>query len=118
MTGEVQQYVQTMLRRLCSWKKLEVLEINVQAEHVHMVLEIPPNFAVSQVIGFLKGKTALRIFDKFQQLRKRYWTKHFWAPGYCVTTVGLDEEQICKYVRWQQKKDQEYDGEQTTLFKS
>ena len=116
MTGDVQQYVHSMLRRLCEWKRLEILELNVQPEHVHMVIEVPPNFAVSQVMGFLKGKTALRIFDKFPHLRKRYWTKHFWSPGYCVTTVGLDEEQVCKYVRWQQKKDQERDEAQPTLF--
>jgi putative transposase len=115
MTGELQQYIASMLKRLCDWKRLEILEMNVQPEHVHLAMDIPPNFAVSQVMGFLKGKTALRIFDKFPQLRKRYWTKHFWSPGYCVSTIGLDEEQICKYVRWQQKKDQENDN-QPNLF--
>jgi putative transposase len=106
MTGEVQAYVQSQLKKLCDWKKLEVIEQNVCPEHVHIVLWIPPNMAVSQVVGFLKGKTALRIMDKFPSLRKRYWTKHFWSPGYCVTTIGLDEEKIQQYVRWQQKNDQ------------
>lgn len=118
MTGETRMYVHNMLRRLCDWKKLEIVEQNVQPEHVHLVLWIPPNWAVSQVIGFLKGKTALRIMDKFPGLRKRYWTKHFWSPGYCVSTVGLDEEKIQKYVRWQQRKDQESENpvQQQNLF--
>jgi putative transposase len=117
MTGEVQGYVQNQLRRLCDWKKLEVIELNVRPEHVHIVLWIPPNMAVSQVAGFMKGKTALRIMDKFPSLRKRYWTKHFWSPGYCATTIGLDEEMIQQYVRWQQKKDQaEEQNVQQNLF--
>ena len=117
MTGDIRAYVHNQLRRLCDWKKLEIIEMNVQVDHVHIVQWIPPNFAVSQVVGFLKGKTALRIMDKFPSLRKRYWTKHFWSPGYCVTTVGLDEEQIQKYVRWQQKKDQDQEQiEQQNLF--
>lgn len=117
MTGEIRAYIHNQLRRLCEWKKLEIIEMNVQPEHVHIVLWIPPNLAVSQVLGFLKGKTALRIMDKFPSLRKRYWTKHFWSPGYCVTTIGLDEEMIQKYVRWQQKKDQAQEQiEQQNLF--
>ena len=86
MTGDIRAYVHNQLRRLCDWKKLEIIEMNVQVDHVHIVQWIPPNFAVSQVVGFLKGKTALRIMDKFPSLRKRYWTKHFWSPGYCVTS--------------------------------
>jgi putative transposase len=117
MTGELRAHVHNTIRRLCDWKKLDIIELNVQEDHVHIVLWIPPNFSVSQVIGFLKGKSALRIFDKFPALKKRYWTKHFWSPGYCVTTVGLDEEKIQKYVRWQQKKDQESDNnDQQSLF--
>ena len=117
MTGEIQSYVQNQLRRLCAWKRLEIIEMNVQPEHVHIVLWMPPNLAISQVAGFLKGKTALRIMDKYPSLRKRYWAKHFWSPGYCVTTIGLDEEMIQKYVRWQQKKDQTQEQiEQQNLF--
>jgi putative transposase len=117
MTGELQAYINNTIRRLCSWKKLEVIEMNVQPDHVHIVLWIPPNWSVSQVIGFLKGKTALRIMDKFPALKKRYWTKHFWSPGYCVSSVGLNEEMIQKYVKWQQKKDQQNDNpDQGNLF--
>jgi putative transposase len=117
MTGEIRSYIHDQIRRLCEWKKIEIVEMNVQPEHVHLVLWIPPNMAVSQVLGFLKGKTALRIMDKFLSLRKRYWTKHFWSPGYCVTTIGLNEEQIQKYVRWQQKKEEAQDSiDQQNLF--
>ena len=107
MTGEIRYYVRDAIRRLCEWKKLEIIQGNVKSDHIHLVLWIPPNRSVSSTIGFLKGKSALKIFDRFPQLKKRYWNKHFWSPGYCVSTVGLDEEKIVKYVRWQQKKDRE-----------
>ena len=117
MTGELRGYIHSMPRRLCDWKKLGLIELNVQPEHVHLVLWIPPNSSVSQVAGFLKGKTALRIMDKFPRLRKRYWTKHFWSPGYCVTTVGLNEAMIQQYVPRQQKKEQENESSlQQTQF--
>ena len=106
LTGYVRYYVRDTIRKLCSWKKLQIGAGNVCVDHVHLVVEIPPNWSVSQVVGYLKGKSALKIFDNFPILKKRYWNKHFWSPGYCVSTVGLNKEQIEKYVRWQQKKDQ------------
>ena len=108
LEGEVREYVTQQIYRLCDQKDgVEVLEVNVQAEHVHVVLSIPPKYAVSDMMGFLKGKLALRLFDKFPELRKRYWGQHVWSRGYCVSTVGLDEERIRKYVKWQDKKEQE-----------
>jgi len=108
LEAEVRTYVIQQAYRLCNQKEgVEILEINVQPDHVHMVLEIPPKYAVSKVIGFLKGKLALRMFDRFPKLRKRYWGQHVWSRGYCVSTVGLDEERIRKYVKWQTKKEQE-----------
>jgi len=105
---EVKEYVIQQTYRLCNQKDgVEVLEINVQPDHVHVVLEIPPKYEVSRIIGFLKGKLALRLFDRFPALRKRYWGQHVWSRGYCVSTVGLDEERILKYVRWQNEKEQE-----------
>ena len=106
LRDEVKQYVHQQIYQLCRQKEgVEVLEANVQADHVHAVLSIPPKYAVSQLMGFLKGKLALRLFDRFPQLRKRYWGQHVWSRGYCVSTVGLDEERIKKYVKWQNKKD-------------
>lgn len=105
---EVKQYVTQQIYRLCDQKEdVEVLEVNVQEDHVHAVLIIPPKYAVSQIMGFLKGKLALRLFDRFPELRKRYWGQHVWARGYCVSTVDLDEDRVRKYVKWQNKKDEE-----------
>ncbi len=106
MKGALRQSVDEILRQLCEWKKLELLEMNVQEDHVHMVVAIPPKFSVSEVVGFLKGKCAIKVFDKHLELKKRYWGRHFWAKGYCVSTVGLDEEKVRQYVKWQQKKDE------------
>ena len=106
MKGALRQSVDEILRQLCEWKKLELLEMNVQEDHVHMVVSIPPKFSVSEIVGFLKGKCAIKIFDKHLELKKRYWGRHFWAKGYCVSTVGLDEEKVRQYVKWQQKKDE------------
>ncbi len=105
---EVKEYVIQQTYRLCNQKDgVAVLEINVQPDHVHIVLSIPPKYEVSRIIGFLKGKLAFRLFDRFPALRKRCWGQHVWSRGYCVSTVGLDEERIRKYVRWQNKKEQE-----------
>ena len=106
MKGTLQKSVDEILRQLCEWKKLELLEMNVQEDHVHLIVSIPPKFSVSEVVGFLKGKCAIKIFDKHLELKKRYWGRHFWAKGYCVSTVGLDEERVRQYVKWQQKKDE------------
>ena len=81
------------------------MEGNVQTDHIHLVLSFPPKYSVSDVVGFVKGKSAIKIFDRHAELKKRYWGRHFWAKGYCVSTVGLDEKQIRKYVRWQLNKD-------------
>ncbi len=81
LKGALQQSVEDILRQLCEWKKLEVLEINVQEEHVHMVVSIPPKFSVSETVGFLKGECAIKIFDSHLEWKKRYWARHFWAKG-------------------------------------
>ena len=114
---EVAEYLKEQIYRLCSQKDgIEVLEVNVQEDHVHLLVVIPPKYAVSEFMGFLKGKLALRTFDRFPQLRKKYWGQHLWSRGYCVSTVGLDEERIRKYVKWQNKKDSDADATQGRLF--
>ena len=109
LKGTVQESVEEFIKQLCGWKKLEILEMNVQEEHVHLVLSIPPKNSVSEVVGFLKGKCAIKMFDRHLDLKKRYWGRHFWAKGYCVSTIGLDEEKIRKYVKWQRQKDKNID---------
>jgi putative transposase len=114
---EVAKYISKQIDRLSGQKDgIDVLEVNVQVDHVHMVVTIPPKYAVSQYMGFLKGKLALKLFDRYPKLRKRYWGQHVWSRGYCVSTVGLDEDRIRKYVKWQTVKEQEAETKQRRLF--
>ena len=71
-----------------------------------MILSVPPKYAISDIMGMLKGKTAIKLFNAMPSLRKRYWGNHIWSRGYCVSTIGLNEEQIRKYVKWQQEREQ------------
>lgn len=84
----------------------EIVEQNIQADHIHTVMIIPPKYSVSEVIGRLKGQTASQLRKKFAWLGKVYWAENIvWSPGYFVSTVGIDEEKIIKYVKWQQRQD-------------
>jgi putative transposase len=105
LKGDIAKSIREIIRQLCEWRKIEILAGNVQRDHVHLVISFPPKYSVAEVIGFLKGKSAIKVFDRHLYLKKRYWGRHFWAKGYCVSTVGLDEEQIKKYVTWQMNKD-------------
>ena len=105
LKGDIAKSVREIIRQLCEWRQIEVLAGNVQTDHVHLVISFPPKYSVAEVIGFLKGKSAIKVFDRHLDLKKRYWGRHFWAKGYCVSTVGLDEEQIKKYVIWQTNRD-------------
>ena len=109
LKGEAGESVRDVIKQLCEWKKVEILEGSVQEDHLHLVLSFTPKYSISEVVGFLKGKSAIKIFDINGDLKKRYWGRHFWARGYCVSTIGLDEEQIRKYVRWQLKKNRTMD---------
>jgi len=111
------QYVHQQTERLLKQKELvEVIELNVQPDHVHWVVEIPPKDAVSAMMGFLKGKLALDLFARYPQLGRKYWGRHLWARGYCVSTVGIDEGMIRQYVRWQEKQEREEEEKQKRLF--
>jgi putative transposase len=101
--------VNETLESLCNWRKLEIIEKNVQKDHVHIILEIPPKYSVSETIGYLKGKSAIKVFNCHAKLKRRYWGRHFWAQGYCVSTVGLEEEKIRQYVKWQLEQDRRMD---------
>lgn len=84
-----------------------VVELNVQSDHVHLLVKVPPKVSISHLLGVVKGKSALRLFTRFPYLRsKPYWGNHFWAKGYCVDTVGVDAEMIRKYVKYQEKQEQ------------
>ena len=89
--------------------------MNVQIDHVHLLVMIPPKISISDYVGSVKGRVAIRILNKFKKLKQNpYWGNHFWAKDYCVDTVGLDSEMIRKYVKHQEK--QEKKVEQQSLF--
>ena len=94
----------------------ELIAEYVQPDHVHLVVSIPPKYAVSAFMGYLKGKLALRLFQQYESLGRRYWGRHLWARGYCVSTIGLDEEKIRKYVQWQEKQEKQTEIVQGKLF--
>jgi len=107
LEGKIEVFVRNQLYRLCGQKGyITIEEINVQPDHIHLILSIPPKYSVSETMGYLKGKLALRLFDSQKELTRQYWGKHIWPRGYCVSTVGINEEQIKKYVKWQQEHEQ------------
>ena len=117
LRDEVAEYTKQQIYRLCQQKDgVEVLELSIQPDHVHAVVSIPPKYAVSSVMGYMKGKLAIRLFDRYEKLGRRYWGRHLWSRGYCVSTVGLDEEQIRKYVVWQEKREKRLEAIQGELF--
>lgn len=119
LDGIVADYMEDKIRTVCEWKEVEIIELNVQKDHVHIVCSIPPKLSVSDFMGILKGKTAISMFKSFPSLKKKpYWGNHFWSRGYFVSTIGIDEDKIIRYVKYQEKKerDQENDRRDFTLF--
>ncbi len=101
--GQYRPDLQEIIRTLCKYKGVEILEGNMIPYHVHLLLSIPPKMSVSSFMGYLKGKSALMMFDKHANLKYKYGNRHFWAEGYYVSTVGLNEATICKYIEKQEK---------------
>ena len=98
--------IRNIIKDLCKWKGVEILEGHMMADHVHLLLSIPPKYSVSEVMGYLKGKSAMMIFDRHSNLKYKFGNRHFWAEGYYVSTVGLNEATITKYIREQENHDQ------------
>ncbi len=97
LTGKVGQEVEKCIRIFSEQQGCEVGELNVQVDHVHLLVSIPPKVSVSGYVGTVKGRTAIRVLNKFRKLKEKpYWGNHFWARGYCVDTVGLNAEMIRK----------------------
>jgi putative transposase len=104
--GEVKTLVENDLRMLCEWKGVDIIEMNVQIDHVHLLCSIPPKVSVSDLLGILKGKLAIKLFKSYPHLKQKpYWGNHFWSRGYFVTTVGVDEEIIKRYIKYQEGED-------------
>jgi putative transposase len=98
--------IKGIIKDLCKWKGIEIIEGHMMSDHVHLLLSIPPKYSVSQVMGYLKGKSAMMIFDRHSNLKYKFGNRHFWAEGYYVSTVGLNEKTIAKYIREQDTHDQ------------
>ena len=101
--------IRDILRDLCKWKGVEIIEGHLMPDHIHMLVSIPPKMSVSSFMGYLKGKSAMMIFERHGNLRYKFGNRHFWATGYYVSTVGLNEATIAKYIREQEKHDQMMD---------
>ena len=108
LSGRVGIEVNKCIRLFCDQLQCEIVELNIQPDHVHLLVLVPPKVSVSKLMGVLKGRTAIRVFKQFPKLKQRpYWGNHFWASGYCVDTVGLDAEMIQKYVKYQERRDRQ-----------
>ena len=94
-----------IIRALCARKGIEILEAAAMPDHIHLYVKIPPKYSVSEVMGYLKGKSSLMIFDRHANLRYKYGNRHFWCRGYYVDTVGRNEKAIQEYVRNQLRED-------------
>ena len=107
--NQIRKDIGEILRELCRYKGVELLEGHMMPDHIHMMVSIPPKYSVSSVMGYLKGKSALMIFERHANLKYKYGNRHFWCEGYYVSTVGLNEETIRKYIREQEQRDQAID---------
>lgn len=104
--GQLRKYLGELIQVLAAQKECKILEGHLQPDHVHMLIEIPPKYSVSQVIGFIKGKSAIHIARSYLGQRKNFIGMHFWARGFFVTTVGADEETVRAYIQKQETEDQ------------
>ena len=104
--GAIKADIGKRLRQLCQQKGVEIIEAEACPDHIHMLISIPPKYSVSQIMGFLKGKSSLMIFDRHANLKYKYGNRHFWARGYYVDTVGRNKKQVQEYIRNQLQEDQ------------
>ena len=111
--GKIKQDVGIMLRKLCEYKQVEIIEAEVCKDHIHMLVSIPPKYSVAQIVGYLKGKSSLMIFEKYANMKYKYGNRHFWCRGYYVDTVGKNKKAIEEYIRNQLQEDIGY--EQLTI---
>ena len=119
LSGLVKELVEQDIRMLCQWKSCGVEELSVQPDHIHLLVSILPKVSVSELMGLMKGKLAIKLFKSYPQLKQKpYWGNHFWSRGYFVNTVGLNEEMIRRYVRHQEEEDkkEESNGKHFSLF--
>ncbi len=113
LKGAMKTSVEQALHMLCEWKQCEIQELNVQEGHIHLLVSIPPKVSVSKLMGTLKGKLAIKFFRSYPRSRQKpYWGNHLWARGCFVSTVGLDEDMIRKYVKYQEEEERKIEDDQ------
>ena len=98
--------IRDIIKDLCKYKGVEIIEGHLMPDHVHLLLAIPPKYSVANTMGYIKGKSALMIFDRHANLKYKFGNRHFWSRGYYVSTVGFNEAALAKYIREQEKADQ------------
>ena len=111
--GKIKEDIGRMLRQLCEYKGIEILEAEACPDHIHMLISVPPKYSIAQIMGYLKRKSSLMIFEKYANLKYKYGNRHFWCRGYYVDTVGKNKKAIAEYIRNQLKED--YDEDQMKL---
>ncbi len=107
--GEKRAEIGKILRQLCDWKGVTIVEAEVCPDHVHMLVEIPPKYSVSGIMGYLKGKSSLMIFEKYANLKYKYGNRQFWCRGYYVDTAGKNAKRIQEYIQHQLEEDKALD---------
>jgi len=107
--GNIREDIGKILRTLCEYKEVEIIEAYAMKDHIHMLLTIPPKLAVSSFMGYLKGKSSLMVFERHANLKYKYGNRNFWAKGYFVSTVGLKDEVVIEYIRNQELEDMKED---------
>ena len=111
--GKIKADIGKMLRKLCEYKQIEILEAEACKDHIHMLISVPPKYSISQIMGYLKGKSSLMIFEKYANLKYKYGNRHFWCRGFYVDTVGRNKKAIQQYIRKQLQED--HDEEQLSI---
>ena len=111
--GKIKQDIGQMIRKLCQYKGIEIHEAEACKDHIHMLVSIPPKYSVSQIMGYLKGKSSLMIYEKYPELKYKYRNREFWCRGYYVDTVGKNAKKIEEYIKHQLDEDKA--GEQLTM---
>lgn len=104
--NQYKESIRDIIKDLCKYKGVEIIEGHLMSDHIHILVSIPPKYSVSSFMGYLKGKSALMIFERQANLKYKYGNRHFWAEGNYVSTVGLNEATIKKYIQDQEKEDQ------------
>lgn len=98
--------IKEIIKDLCKWKGIKIIEGHMMSDHMHLLLSIPPKYSISSVMVYLKGKSAMMVFERHANLRYKYGRRNFWSTGYYVSTVGINELTVAKYIREQEKQDQ------------